>query len=1117
MREIKGKYYSDIKGRLKKVYDQLIIREAVHLLVINVTYFLGWLFAAIMLEYFFDFSQEVRTVIFYGSLIYLIIAAFIVLFPTTRIFRKISLKQLFDTAGIIGSYFSEIKDDLLNALQLLNEEKHNYSDDLIEASFNTVVRKSAKVKFTDVVNYGEVSSQAKRLVLLLVPFLAFYIISSDFENAGYRIWQFNQNFVQPPKISFVITPGDISLTKGEPLNISITIIGEPESSVEMNIKNIDQTSFSSRRVNNTKDNQFTFTLNSVTNSLHYYVSVDEFRSDEYFVEVINRPFVKGIKLNVTPPVYSGMDQIFQLDNGSITALKGSKVKFELTASKRLSKAKMHFTESVQNLLTGGNKASGTFQIMKDDKYFISLVDTENITSENPVEYSINLIEDNFPIIDLRKPEDNYKVTTDRIVIEASIRDDFGFSNCTLNYRLSASRYSNITESFEKINMLVEKRELEQDIIYVWNISNLFLAEGDVVSYYLEVYDNDTVSGPKSARSEVRRIKVPSIDEFFDEADEVQDYVKEELTKTMDEAEELSKELEKLSNELKKNKKEITWEEKEKLESALNKFEEMSKKVSEVAEKMSEMQKNMAEKDLLSEETMEKYMELQNLMKQLEGSEALEAMKKMQQELQNLMRNQAQQNLDKMKMNENAFKESLERTLNLMKRIQLDQKVEELIKRTENLSEKLSEMSEKLKNEKENSESMENRSEDIKKELENIEEAMKELEEKMKDVPQMPLQEMNKIESEFSNQNNKELSDKISSQIKSSQSKNAQTSSMEMKENMDKIGEMFEKMQENMNNEMQMEMFYDFVKVLNDLIYVSKEQEKLKNTTEQFPNGSQQVKDMADDQVKVSNNLNRILERVNKMSQKSFAITPEMGKSIGDAINSMDLAKTYLQNGIKANGIRNETEAMKSLNDAAIQMKSAMNQMMNGGGSGGGMSSLMQQLKQMAEQQMDLNQMTKMLQQERMAQQQMAQMQRMASEQEAIRKSLAELNREAEESGQSKKLTADLEKIMEEMQEVVKNMSSNNYDDNLIQKQEHILSRLLEAQRSVNDRDFDKERESSSGNQISREGPGSLNVSDKMKTDLIREELLRALKEGYKKDYQELIRRYFEAIEKELIN
>lgn len=49
------------------------------------------------------------------------------------------------------------------------------------------------------------------------------------------------------------------------------------------------------------------------------------------------------------------------------------------------------------------------------------------------------------------------------------------------------------------------------------------------------------------------------------------------------------------------------------------------------------------------------------------------------------------------------------------------------------------------------------------------------------------------------------------------------------------------------------------------------------------------------------------------------------------------------------------------------------------------------------------------------------------------------------------------------------------------------------------------------------GPAPLNLTDKMKNDLIREELLRAMKDGYKKDYQELIRRYFEAIEKELKN
>jgi predicted metal-dependent hydrolase len=132
----------------------------------------------------------------------------------------------------------------------------------------------------------------------------------------------------------------------------------------------------------------------------------------------------------------------------------------------------------------------------------------------------------------------------------------------------------------------------------------------------------------------------------------------------------------------------------------------------------------------------------------------------------------------------------------------------------------------------------------------------------------------------------------------------------------------------------------------------------------------------------------------------------------------------------------------------------------------------------------------------------------------IQKSLQQLNEEAKSSGQSKKLSSNLEEILKEMEEVVADIRSNNVDDELLQKQEHILSKLLDAQRSINERDYEKERESFAGQNFQRETPPELMLSTEEGLQKLRDELLNSSKEGYKKDYEELIRKYFEALQKE---
>ena len=144
------------------------------------------------------------------------------------------------------------------------------------------------------------------------------------------------------------------------------------------------------------------------------------------------------------------------------------------------------------------------------------------------------------------------------------------------------------------------------------------------------------------------------------------------------------------------------------------------------------------------------------------------------------------------------------------------------------------------------------------------------------------------------------------------------------------------------------------------------------------------------------------------------------------------------------------------------------------------------------------------------------MQRLAQQQQTISKSLAQLNQEAKQSGESKKIPANLEDIMNQMQEVITDMNSEKLDDNLIQKQERILSKLLDAQKSINERDFEKQRESNAGKNIVGKAPSELNLSTEEGKDKLRDELNKAAQEGYTKDYEELIRKYYDALQKEKI-
>jgi len=298
------------------------------------------------------------------------------------------------------------------------------------------------------------------------------------------------------------------------------------------------------------------------------------------------------------------------------------------------------------------------------------------------------------------------------------------------------------------------------------------------------------------------------------------------------------------------------------------------------------------------------------------------------------------------------------------------------------------------------------------------------------------------------------------------------------------------------------------KAMNDLLDVSEREEDLKNASQSFSPNSQQFRDDAEKQVDLQRDLSTITNNLIDLSQKSFVVTPEMGRAVSKAAGSMSQAMSSLEqrNGAAASG--QQKEAMAALNKAAFIAQASMDAMQQGSQGGGG--SLLQQLRRMAGEQQSINIQTEQLSQGKgLSEQQIQEMGRLARQQAAVEKSLEELNREAAGNPQRDRIMGDLQKIADEMKEVVQNLEQNNVNSNTIQQQQKILSRMLDAQTSMRERDYEKRRTSTAG--VTPVRPSPPGVEEESAQTQLRRDLLKAMEEGYSKEYQELIRKYYDAL------
>lgn len=1124
----KSKYLVDV---LKKL-EGFIEKEHLQFLLFGVQLFVIVILANFtfysFLELVANFNSIVRTILFVlFALVFVSLFIWLLLRPILKYFGPIKEEVFFKAAIKTGEHFPDIKDDLLNSMQLVSEENKDefYSSSLIDAAFKKVYDKIKDLNFKSLVKFDRAKKILPYFAGTSIVCLMLILFVPGMKAASYRLMNFNKEFTPPPKYTFEIDPGNKEITKGEDLKISVKVNGPRLNELSFATRNIEDAEFNEQKLLADSIGSFNFEMNSVRSSFKYFADAEGVRSDLFEIKVIDRPVIKTLEVEIIPPSYSNIPRTVQKDNGNIQSLVGSRVRLNLSSTKQIKEAKLEFADSsIINLNVDDEIATGSFSVKKDDRYKILLTDVNDNQNLAPITYEVKAISDAFPVIELISPNQNTMLANDnRVALLGKASDDYGFSKLLLKYRLSASRYETPQAEFSSIEIPINKSELELNISYIWNCTPLNLAVDDVVTYYLEIFDNDIVSGPKSAKTQSFTIRIPSLDEILNNADQMNAQSEADLEQTLKEAEMLKKTLEDIENELKKDDQKLTWEEKQKIENAIEKYQELQNKVDQVNDQLGEMKQNLQENNLLSEETMEKYIELQQLMDELTSEEMKKAMEQLQNMLQQMNRDMTQDALENFKLDEERFKKSIERTLNLLKRIQIEQKMDELIKRTEELMEQQENLMEQTENsnpsDQNEMDNLNKKQEEITKKLDQLKKEMENLDQKMSEVQDMPQDQMQQLMQEFQQQENQSLSKQACQSIQMNQKQMAKKKQKQVSQNMQKMKDMMEQMKDSMQRENQMQTFTDMMKILDNILSLSKQQEELKRESENLGQTSSQLDELAKKENNLSNNLSNVMQQMSELSQKTFAVSPEMGKSLGDAKKQMETAVQSMKNRNGSFAVNQQGEAMQSLNKAAMMMKNSMESMMQAGG-GGGMMSMMQQLKKMSGDQMSLNNLTQMMQkmqQGGLTPQQQLEMQRMAQQQQLIQKSLEQLNQEAKISGQSSKIPADLEDIIKKMQEVVTDMQGEKLNDELIQKQENILSKLLDAQRSINERDYEKQRESRSGENIAREFPAELDLSDPNSLDEIRDELSKAVKEGYSRDYEELIRKYFESLQNEEIN
>ena len=882
-----------IKNFQRKFYFNELIRGVILFLSFGVVYF----FITLFIESWLWLDSLKRWILF-GVFLFIEFILFykfigIPLFKLMGIYKGISLEE---GARFIGKYFPEIDDKLLNIIQLNSVSSDS---EMVIACIDQRAKDLQPIPFLRAINFKSNFKYLKYLVPIICILLGILLTNSGaiFSNSLKRVVNPSVAFIKPAPFYFHVLNSELSSFENNDFKLQVTTIGELVPN-DMQII-IDGNSFLLKQVGT---NLFEYTFINISKSVGFSLEANAIVSEDFLLNCLKVPTLESMEVVLNFPKYINRKKETISNIGQLTVPRGTTIKWFVSGKN--AKEVLFKIDSNQTAFSFSKLEEGSFEFLKNItrsfQYAISS-QNQNIKNFEPLSFGVRCVADEYPSIKVEKYDDVNLKGLNRFLIDVS--DDYLVSDVLLCF--SAVNDAN---TLVKRSILRPKKQFH-NFIYTLSDSINFI---DGVNYecYFEVWDNDGILGPKSAKSEIfsfykKTIAELNAEHLSKEKNEIKDLESERLAQQL-----LKKELEDFKNKI-NAKKDFNFKDKtnfeqfllqqKKHEAILNRKKEyLLNTISE-----SKVQKSLNEKKADLEKRLKESLELNKRNKLLE--ELKELAKK-------LNKDDLVKKLEKLSSQNKQKERSLERLVEMTKRFYVEQKalkikdeLEALSKKQEALSKKLDSLNEQKKLIKD--------FDDLQKELDDLRKDNEDLKNPM-NIPDTEKEEES-IEMEMMKASEKLAQKKSPNQHQKKAANEMMKMAMKMESKM-QSGEM----------EMMDEDLEALRSIVENLINFSFQQEALIVAME----GLQIDAPTLVENVKKQHQLKKYFEHIDDslyvLSLRMEKMSSTIEKELSDAHYFLGNSIDYFSEIKFRDGIKSQQYVMTAVNNLAVMLSDLLDSMMN---------------------------------------------------------------------------------------------------------------------------------------------------------------------------------------------
>lgn len=1015
------------------------------------------------LEYFSWFPPKGRFVLFLfllaGSAFVLVYYFLIPLINLIRFRKKMSVEQ---ASVMIGKFFPEIKDKLLNTIQLSNQmetskvgpstgsgaEKDNA---LLAATIEQRSARLSPIRFSDAVDlrgnlkYLGIFFGSFLILIALMVFLPSFAVQPT-----QRIVNYEQNFEKPLPYQVEIEQDDIETTQGKEVKFNIRVTGDRIPDAFYVKSELGQQLMTKGSVN-----EFSYTFKNLYNDLTFNVVGGDYTSRPLHITVHPNPTLLSYRCELRYPAYIHRTNETLEGKTRLIVPQGTKLVFNF--STRDTEQMTVSRDSLTSDLTARDDVfEYQFVAAQSTKFEVQVQNTWNNSLE-PLPFSVDVLPDAYP--DIRVESFDEQLSTD-VYFSGLVTDDYGFSRLTFNCIVKEPIEKNIVKTVP-----LDLKQARTSFFYQFNMDSLGIMPGQNMEVYFVIWDNDGFHGPKSKRSETFTYYKPSESALDSIANEQSEDIMERLQEKSQEADKLQNEIEKMLQDL-IQKKDLDWSDKEKMKDLLEKQQQIQDEWNKLQEEQEKLEDFMKEHDLGNEDLIKKQEQINKLFDEVIPEELRKMMEQIDKLLEEMPREQMQQLMQDIKKNNQSMQELLDRNLSLLEQLKMEKDLNDLANKLDKLGEEL----QKQDAENQNKTGEEN-------DQKSAEEAKEEFDKMMEDLDKL-LEKNEELQQPFDMQKDEEMQESIDQDLQDAMQNEENNQQQQSQSKKQQAGQKMQKMSQNMRSMMQMQGMQQMAEdahlmriLLENVVHASHEQEALMSDIGKMRSDDPSLVEKIIHQKDVADNFNMVRDSLRSMAMRQPMVQNFVFDELHTIENQTENAMKYLNDLKLSQAVRHQQTAMMSMNNLALMLAESLENMENSMESMGmpmqscqskpGQGQQSMQKMQQLQQQMS-EQLQKMQEQmEKMGQQipnsMSEEFARMAAEQEMLRQGMQQMLNEMKENGQ----VGDdgLNEIIKDMEKLEEELVNKKINHKMIERSQRIESRMLESQKAQEKREQEEKRKS----------------------------------------------------------